>query len=239
MSLGCSVRLHRRSFSLLSRRRASCSLGGSGQGEGRCPTHWRLKMRRDRRCRCCRISVATVSPPRESLANMPTMSGRVNDAGSRKQRDRGTGALPRNAVGPDKCSCLCVHTEFQESSPRLPAAMVLLLVSITVLHLVTLAMLLIATLEKVRRFLGLCEGPHPLHTHAHSPSTPTPTPTPPPHIGLTLIRPSSAVFVFSLWLCSPGGSGLILKSLTSGTTASTTTPQTPGCARPPVRTVNH
>lgn len=61
-----------------------------------------------------------------------------------------------------------MHTEFQESSPRLPAAMVLLLVSITVLHLVTLAMLLIATLEKVRRFLGLCGGPLPLHSHTPS-----------------------------------------------------------------------
>lgn len=38
----------------------------SGQGEGRCPTHWRLKMKRDRRCRCCRISVATVPPLPES-----------------------------------------------------------------------------------------------------------------------------------------------------------------------------
>lgn len=123
---------------------------------------------------------------------MPTMSGSVNNAGSRKQRDGGTGALPRNAVGPDKCSCLCVHTEFQESSPRLPAAMVLLLVSITVLHLVTLAMLLIATLEKVRRFLGLCEGPHPLHTHTHSHS---PSPS-------TLVSDSYQAFLSSVCVLS-------------------------------------
>lgn len=107
--------------------------------------------------------------------------------------------------------------------------MVLLLVSITVLHLVTLAMLLIATLEKVRPFPCLCESLADIQ-RGRAPS---------PQCCLTLIRLSSASFVFSVCCCSPGGSGLIQKSLTSGTTASTTTPQTPGCALPPARTVNH
>lgn len=58
----------------------------------------------------------------------------------------------QKAVGPDKRSLFSACSQNSKSISHLPAAMVLLLVSITVLHLVTLAMLLIATLEKVRQF---------------------------------------------------------------------------------------
>lgn len=138
--------------------------------------------------------------------------------------------LMRNPVGPDKRSLFGLFTEFQEhfSSPSShgpPAG----------LH---------------NRVASGHSGHAPHSYPGEGETVPTwqisATLTWVPTSGAVepLLDPSTyqafiTVFVFSLWFCSPGGSGPIQKSQTSGSTASTITSRTPGCAPPPVRTVDH
>lgn len=194
----------------------------SGQGEGRCPTHLPLKIRRDRWCRCRRISVAIVSP--ENLCKYADHVRQSNDASSRKQSGR---VLPRNPVGPEGHFSVC--TQNSRSFPSSPSS-----------H---------GPPAGLHNRAASGDSGHAPHSHSGEGETVSVfvwltcwlpvTDGLPLHTSVWLLSGFHQQCLFSVWFCSPGGSGLILKSLTSGTTASTITPQAPGCALPPVRTVNH
>lgn len=89
--------------------------------------------------------------------------------------------------------------------------MAYLLMFVTLLHLITLAMLFIATMEKVVLGQNLCLIPKC------------------PNIQLYVSCP------ISLW--SPGGSGTAWRTQTYGTTVGLTTSQEPGCVHPPKKLV--
>lgn len=143
---------------------------------------------------------------------------------------RALGLLMRNPVGPDKRSLFCLLTEFQESfsSPSSHGPPAGLHNRVASGH----------SGHAPHSYSGEGETGPTWQISATLTRVPTSGPGGPP------LDPSSyqafiTVFLFFLWFCSPGGSGPIRKSQTSGTTASTITSRTPGCAPPPVRTVDH
>lgn len=97
--------------------------------------------------------------------------------------------------------------------------MAYLLMLVTLLHLITLAMLFIATMEKViitYRTRGLCTCTLLLFHKARD----------------IQLRLSCAISVWSL-----GGCGMAWRTQTCGTTVGLTTSQEPGCVRPPKKLV--